>query len=238
MLSITPQFVDPVYFYINVTADVKYNSIATTSSSEDIKSLVSSTITNYFSTDLQKFNKSYNNSKLTNLITEASSSITSTLLTIKIQRRVIPTLNTLNVFSADSAIKFRNPIKPGTVLSSYFYININGTSTLVKINDVPTDSPPSDTGSGVLRLVNIANNAVVQTNIGTVNYSTGDITITGITPTGTTSGVTDIRVTASVQEASYNLSVSRNEVLVLDDTTTNKIGGLNPGTTITVTPVV
>jgi hypothetical protein len=41
-----------------------------------------------------------------------------------------------------------------------------------------------------------------------------------------------------VQEAYYNLSVSRNEVLVLDDTTTNKIGGLNPGTTITVTPVV
>ena len=49
MLAVTPQFVDPVYFYVNITADVKYNSSTTTSSTEDIKALVTSAINNYFS---------------------------------------------------------------------------------------------------------------------------------------------------------------------------------------------
>jgi len=50
--------------------------------------------------------------------------------------------------------------------------------------------------------------------------------------------VTDIRITGSIQEANYNLTVSRNEILLLDDTTTNKTGGLVAGTTINVTSSV
>ena len=96
---------------------------------------------------------------------------------------------------------------------------------LVKIVDIPDSMPPSDVGTGTLRLVNIANNDVISTNVGSINYATGAVSITGITPTGTTTGVTDIRFTAGVQESYYNVSVARNEVLVLDDTITNKIYG-------------
>ena len=115
---------------------------------------------------------------------------------------------------------------------------MSGVSTLVKITDLPDDSPPSNTGSGVLRLVNITNETVVNTNIGTVDYGTGIVTITSITPTGIPTGVTDIRITGSVQETNYNLVVSRNEILVQDDTTTNRVGGLVAGTNITVTASV
>ena len=237
-ITVTPVFVDPTYSHVSLTADIKYNSSITTLSSEQIKALVNTAVTNYFSNNLQKFNKDYIHSALINNILDINSSITSAILTLKLQKRIIPTLNITNIFNGDTAIKFRNSLKPGSIISSYFYIALNGVTTLVKITDLPNDNPPSDTGSGVLRLVNIVNGAIVNSNIGSVNYGTGVISITGITPTGIPTGSIDIRITGTIQEANYNLAVSRGEVLVLDDTTTNKAGGLVAGTNITVTASV
>ena len=234
-ITIIPEFVDPTYFYVNITANIGYNSSITTISSEQVKSQVNTAITDFFSTNLQKFNKNYIHSALTNAILAKNSSITSALVNLKLQRRIIPTLNTLNIFSGDTSIKFRNPLKPGSITSSYFFTTINSVTFLAKITDLPDTSPASDTGSGTLRLINIVNDSVLLTNIGTINYGTGIVSLTNITPAGLPAGVTDIRITGSIQENNYNLVVSRNEVLVQDDTTTNKIGGLVAGTTVTVT---
>ena len=132
----------------------------------------------------------------------------------------------------------RNSVTPGSITSSYFYTVINSVTFLVKITDLPDTSPASDTGSGTLRLVNIVNDSVLLTNIGTINYGTGIVSLTNITPAGLPAGVTDIRIIGSIQENNYNLVVSRNEVLVQDDTTTNKIGGLVAGTSVTVTALL
>ena len=237
-ITIIPEFIDPTFFFVNITADIVYNSSITTLSSDQIKTQVNTAITEYFSANLQKFNKEYIHSALTNSILAKNSAITSALVSLKLQRRIIPTLNTTNLFTGDTSIKYRNPLKPGSILSSYFYISVGGVSTLVKITDLPNDTPPSDSGSGVLRLVNVVNSSVVATNVGTVNYGTGVISITGITPTGIPAGVTDIRITGSIQEVNYNLTVSRSEILVQDDTTINKTGGLLAGTTVNVTASV
>jgi hypothetical protein len=237
-ITIIPEFVDPTFFFVNITADIVYNTSITTLSSDQIKTQVNTAITDYFSTNLQKFNKEFIYSALTSAILAKNSSITSALINLKLQRRIIPTLNTTNLFTGDTSIKYRNPLKPGSILSSYFFISLGGVTTLVKITDLPNDTPPSDTGSGVLRLVNVVNSSIVATNVGTVNYGTGVISISGITPTGIPAGVTDIRITGAIQEASYNLTVSRSEILVQDDTTINKIGGLLAGTTINVTTSV
>ena len=237
-ITVTPEFVDPTYLHVGIGASVVYNTSLTTITSDQVKSLVNTAIVNYFSSDLQKFNKTFNHYKLTNLIQESHSSITNVLLNLKIQKRIIPTLNTTNVFTGSTSIKYRNPIKPGSITSSYFYIQLNGVATLVKITDLPNDTPPSDTGSGVLRLINTTTNAVVSNNVGSVDYGTGVVSVTSIVPTGIPAGATDIRITCSIQEAYYNLSVSKNEILVLDDSTTNKISGLVAGTNIAVTTSV
>ena len=237
-LTTTPVFVDPVFFHVGINADVIYNSSATTLSSEQIKAQVNDAITTYFSTSLQKFNKNYIHSTLINAILSKNNSITSALLTVKLQRRILPTLNTVNVFSGDTSIKFRNAIKPGTLTSSYFFITVNGVTTLVKITDLPDTTPSSDTGTGTLRIVNATTDVVLFANIGTVSYGTGIVSITSITPTGLPAGTTDIRITGSVQESSYNLSVSRNEILIQDDTTTTRTGGLIAGTIVNVTALV
>ena len=237
-ITVTPEFIDPSYLFVGVSANIVYNTSLTPLTGEDIKALADTAIANYFLSDLQKFNKTFNHFKLTNLIQESHASITGVLLSLKLQKRITPTLNTTNVFTGNSSLKYRNPIKPGSILSSYFFTTVNGNATLVKITDIPNDTPPSDTGSGVLRLINAVTGAVVNNNIGTVNYGTGIVSITSIIPTGIPAGVTDIRVSASIQETNYNLSVSRNEILIQDDTTTNKIGGLVAGTNVTVSSSV
>ena len=238
ILAITPVFVDPEFFYVNITADVKYYSALTTLTSGAVKTLIDSTITNYFSSELQKFNKTYNNSKLISLILAANSAINSVIITIKLQRRVVPVLSTSNTYTGDASIKFVNPITPGEVVSSYFFINVNGDQTLVKIADLPNDTPPNNQGSGVLRLINPVTGAIVSSDTGTVNYATGELLIPSLTPTALPAGTTDIRINAGVQESYYNLNVYKNQILVQDDTAVNAASGLVAGVTVTSTAIV
>lgn len=238
VLSITPVFIDPEYLYLGITAAVRYNSTLTTQSSGYIKSLTQTTINSYFSSDLQKFDKDYNNSKLTSLVLNSNPSIESVVLTLKLQKRFTPVLNQANLFSAQAPLRLRNPVKPGSVFSSYFYVNYNGTQTLSRFVDIPDDSPPSSTGKGSLRLINVVNNAVLYRTIGTIDYSNGDVTISFLTPTALPTGATDIRVNASVQEENYNIQVNRNEILMPDDTATNALVGNQLGLNVSVSAVV
>lgn len=238
VLSITPVFVDPEYLYLGITASVRYNSGLTTQSSGYIKTLTQTTISNYFSSDLQKFDKDYNNSKLTSLILSSEPSIESVVLTLKLQKRFTPTLNQPNLFSAQAPLKLRNPIKPGSVFSSYFFINFNGTQTLCRFVDIPDDTPPNLAGKGTIRLLNAFNNSVIFRTIGTIDYATGDITISFLTPTALPAGATDIRVNAGVQEEGYNIQVYKNEILMPDDTATNALIGNQLGLNVTVSASV
>jgi len=238
VLAITPVFVDPEFFYVNITAGVRYYSPLTTLTSGAIKTLVENTIASYFSTELQKFNKTYNNSKLISLILAANSAINSVIITIKLQRRIVPVLNTVNTFTGDASIKFVNPINPGEVVSSYFFITVNGEQTLVKIADLPNETPSNNQGSGVLRLINPVTGAIVSSNIGTVNYATGELSIQSLTPAALPAGTTDIRINAGVQESYYNLNVYKNQILVQDDTAVNAANGLVAGVIVTSTAIV
>lgn len=234
VLSITPVFVDPEYMYVGVTTDIRYNSALTTRSSGQIKTIVQNAISSYFASDLQKFDKDYNNSKLISSILSSEASIESVVTTLKLQKRIVPVLNQPNVFNAQAPVKFRNPLKPGSIYSSYFYINFNGTQTLCKFIDIPDDSPPDLNGKGSLRLINALNNSVLYRSVGTVDYSTGDITISFLTPTALPTGAVDIRINSGVQEQGYNLLVYRNEILMPDDTTTNALAGNFVGMNVSV----
>ena len=98
--------------------------------------------------------------------------------------------------------------------------------------------PPSDTGTGSIRLVNASTGTTLQANVGTISYASGDVSITAFTPTALPNAITDFRVTGSVQQASHNLQVDRNQILILDTTVANAASGLEAGLTVNVTPIV
>lgn len=238
VLAIQPEFVDPEYFYVNLTLNLTFDSTATTKTTSEIETIVRSTIANYFSTDLQKFNRDFNKSKLLKLILEADTSISSVIMLIKLQKRNTISLNALNTFTGDNVIKFENALQPGSLSSSRFFTLSGNTTTLAKIIDIPNTMPPSPTGTGTLQIRNASTNTAINTNIGNVNYGTGVVDITGFTPTSLPNNVSDFRVTAFIQESSHNLIVNRNQILVLDQTTRNAAAGREAGLTVNVSTIV
>lgn len=238
ILSIQPEFVDPEFFYVNLIVNIDFDSTATTKTSSEIEAIVRSTITNYFSTDLQKFNRDFNKSKLIRLILESDSSISSAIILIKLQKRNTLSLNSVNSFTGDEKIKFENSISPGTLSSSRFFTLSGNNTVLAKISDIPNVMPPDPSGSGTVVIQNSSTNAILNRNIGNVNYLNGEVVIDGFTPTALPNTVNDFRVTASVQESSHNLQVNRNQILVLDETTRNAAAGRDAGLTVNISSIV
>jgi len=238
VLSIMPEFINPDYFYINLSVNVKYEAAKTSLSPNDIQALVINEIDNYFTTDLQKFDNDFIFSKLSRNIDNINSSVVGNLMIVKLQRRIEPILNsTLNVYTLGKSITFKNGIEPGSVSTTSFIVNYKGNQVLVKMKDVPTDAVPNKTGSGVIQLIDASNGNLLNTAYGTINYGTGELTINSLELTGYPADTTDIRITATVQDEYLDVVVSRNEIILLDNSNSNLDSNRLPGLTVNVITV-
>jgi len=238
VLTITPEFITPDYLYINITVNVKYSTRITSLSPDNIKTLISSAITNYFSMNLQKFNYNFVFSKLTGTIDNVDTSIIGNLTTIKLQKRIIPAIGIQNNYISDNTIKFKNGVTPGTLESTRFVV-ANSSNALVEviITDVPNDAVPNLKGIGTLKLSDADTTTVLNSNYGTINYGTGEVTITNLYFNGYISKSTDIRLTVAIQETYLDIHVDKNEILLLDDSTLDSAVNKMQGLTINVTAI-
>lgn len=235
-LTVSPEFVDPDYLFVNLVVNARYNKNQTIKSASQIGELIRAEITDYFSNNLQQFELPFYYSQLSNLLSSVDPSIVSVLIELKIQKRLNPVLNVSNSYIEDDSLQFSNKIHPGELESSRFFTLVNGTSTQVKLRDIPSSMPPDYNGTGVIGLFRVDNNVKV-TDIGTVNYATGVVTISGLTPLGYPANQYDISITAQVQEDSYDIIAAKNQIIVLDDSTRNDAAGKQSGITINVTTI-
>ena len=238
VMAIQPEFIDPEFFFVNLTVNIQYDSSTTTLSADTIKDAVTTVINNYFSSDLQKFNQDFNKSKLIKNILDNNDSIVSVIMLISLQKRNTITLNTLNTFAGDDKIKFENPVQPGTIKSSRFFQLVQNTTTLVNMTDVPDTNPADDSGTGTIAIVNSSSGVLLEQNLGNVNYATGDVSIGGFTPTALPNNITDFRMTSAVQESGQNIRALRNQILVRDKTILNVAAGRDAGLTVNMTAIV
>jgi len=234
VLSIVPEFIEPDYFYINLSVNVKYNQRTATISNTELKNSVVNIISNYFATDLQKFDKDFVYSKLSRNIDAADISVIGNLMTVNLQKRIEPILNSDNRYISGNTIKFKNGLEPGSLQTTRFVVTSNGVSVETRIKDIPNDTVPNRLGTGTLILVNADNNEILDSNYGTVDYATGILNITNLSITGYTEDTSDVRITATVQDSYLDITVSKNEILLLDDSTfngnTNRLQGLTVNT--------
>jgi hypothetical protein len=169
ILGIATEFIEPDYFYVNLSIKVKYNIAKGTLSSTTIKNLVINEVQQYFSKYLQKFEQSFIFSKLSKNIDSLDDYIIGNLMTLKLQRRITPELNSIkNNYINTNAIRFKNAIEPGTLDSTEFLVSYNGASLNAKLKDVPNDSFPNNTGTGKIYLINNDNGEVLYNNYGDI----------------------------------------------------------------------
>lgn len=232
VVSVIPEFIDPTFLYVGVNAAVRYDAKITTKSASQIADLVRVAIENFFSNNLQQFDKNLVYSRLAASIDAADPSIYGNSFTLRLQKRITPTLN----LGQSWEIKYNTKIHPGDVESTRFYTVINTSLVAVRLIDSPNDMPPDYNGTGTVFLINADTGEQLLT-VGTVNYATGVININNLVVAGFQQNQTDIRITTAQQEDSLNVDVSNNEILLLDDSTANRLINRNAGVFISVTTV-
>ena len=228
VMSIVPEFVDPNYLYINLDVRVKFDPKNSRFTLSEIETLTRSTIQQYFKFELQKFNKSFIYSKLSKTIDALDSSIIGNVATIKLQKRINPVSGSNNGYTGASLIKFENPLTSGTVQSTGFYYRLNDDIYSVYMKDELTSE-----NQGVLNLYDLLNNTLIVSNIGTINYALGTISIPSLIPVGFYENATDIRISAKINE--LDIKSSKDLILIIDDSTSDVLIKRAAGLSVTVT---
>jgi len=214
--SVRPEIVDPETTSILLTSTVKYDEKATTKSATTLRSEVLSSLTNYDTNTLQKFDSVFRYSKVVQLIDDTDSSILSNITTLKIRKDFTPTIGSSTRYD----VYFRNGLynphsghnsSSGGILESTGF-KVEGDTTNVYFLD--------DDGQGNVRRYYFvgAVRTYVNSTQGTIDYSTGQVTINSLN----VSVIENIRGAAStvieltVQPSSNDVVPVRDQILEID----------------------
>jgi len=223
VVTVIPELVDPIYYYLLITTTINYDPVTLLTNEDTLKTAVNTSISNYFTTDLKKFDQKFRYSKLTKAIDNTNSSIRNSKTSIKYQMKITPvTLATVATYT----MEFNTTLTKGTVTSTAFTASDGYTYTLV------------DDSAGLIKLarstyttsgVTVDSPAVYMTlldgsqNQGTIDYTTGTIVLNNFTPYTISDGSTSIRFTVTPGINNQDITPLREQILITDTTDSTAI---------------
>jgi hypothetical protein len=206
-LSIDPVFVAPTYTYLDVVTNVRYNINETSLSPNDIETLVTSAILNYNTDNLDGFKKTLRYSQFLAVIDDAAEAVISNDTEVRMVKRIIPTLNTLQNISVDFATSLRNDISTKGEIHPQDEVNII-TSSQFQYKGLTAFF--EDDGNGILRIMTLSgDNHVGIEEIGTVDYDLGMIQINSFSPESFTGNY--VKIFATVRDR--DIAATKNTIL-------------------------
>lgn len=177
-LSIDPVFISPDYLYVAVNSTVKYNINRTTLNPDDIKSQVVSAIVDYRDEFLQDFKTTLRYSQMIKDIDAAHDAIISNETEVFAMKKFTPIIGVEQNLDLDFKIPLINTLHPSALSHDAKEIHAVYSNQFI-FQDQYCNL--EDDGLGNLRLV--ATKGVVTgtvKTIGTVDYDTGLVQITGL----------------------------------------------------------
>lgn len=243
VVSIQTEFVDPIQTYISLGVSVNYNKNTTTLTASRIESEVRTVIENFFTNNVNKLQKNFYYSKLLAAVIATTQSIFSASIQVTLHKR-IPVIVGL---SEDYVIRFNGALQPETIRTTYFNTTITGTQYEVYITDGHPNTPGDN---GTLVMKRSSDDVIVSSNVGTVDYTTGVVTISDLTIDSLVGGDSQLRVyaepfgdapnvlTTDLTSTSDNSTAAvfpyaaRNTVLTLDTSAANSLTNVEAGLTI------
>jgi hypothetical protein len=244
MVSIQPEFVDPIETYISLNVTANFNKTQTTFTSSRIESEIRTVVQNFFTNNLNKLQKNFYYSKLLSAVVGTTKSIFSASVQIEMHKRVPIFLGASDQYD----VRFNSKLQSETVRTTLFNTTISGQQYEVYI----TDGHPSTVGDiGTLVLKKSADDTIISSNVGSVNYDTGVVSISNITIDSLLGDETELRVyvkpfgdapniltsdLTSTTESSTSAVfpyAARNTVLTLDTSAANSLSNVTAGLTIT-----
>jgi len=221
--SITPVIEDPETTFIQPTVTIRYDAKSTTNTAESIKSLVQTAITNFNTDSLQEFDQVFRHSKFIETINKADDSILSNITTLKLHKSFTATLTSSTTYTISFNNALYNPHSGhnsdmGGILSS---------SSFKVSGDTTNDYFLNDDGQGNIRLYYVAGgvNVYINNTQGTIDYTTGKITLNSlhISEVGNVDGATSTTIRLTVVPNSVDVVPVRNQVIEIDETNTTVV---------------
>ena len=93
ILTITPEFRDADYNYLNLTVKSTYDPAKTNKTPSQVESVIKAAVTSFVNLELNKFNASFRSSRLIRRIDDSDPSILSTELNVFVEKKIKPLLN-------------------------------------------------------------------------------------------------------------------------------------------------
>lgn len=214
VLTVSTEIVDPDYIYLQIVASVKYDATLTTKTAGDIQTLVTTTIKNYNSSDINQFLEYFRYSKLSRLIDLTDESILNNSLAITLRKEIAVQLGT----SARYDIKFSNAIDDTT--DGRPSTHPFATGNQIASNSFSTGGFSNcflDDNNGIIRIYRLdgVDKISVNLNAGTINYATGLMTLTDFNPTAFADGGSTLKITAIPEN--QDILPLRNQVISIQD---------------------
>ena len=233
MVTVVHEFVDPVYTYLNLGIEVKYNDSKTNKSASQLAAQVNTTVTTYFDNILSQFNATFYMGQLIEDIMNLDDAIVGVNIIPRQQKRLkIPAGNTYS-----NTLIWPARIHPNSMYSNLFaYTLDNGSTATVQIRDVSNTMPPDYNGTGTLKLYNYTAGTVIK-NIGTINYKTGAMTIKNLKVMGYVGMGSDVRILTEIQENNSDITSNFDEILQIDDSNEDTVSAMENGLKINVIKV-
>jgi hypothetical protein len=163
IVSVQAEIRDTQYLYLIIQSNVQYDARKTSSDEQTLKNSIKQAIINYKTTYLDKFNSTFIQSRMQDVIDNVEiNAIVGSETVVRLQRRFTPKLNE----SASYSIKYNVPLHRGTITNRL-------TSTAFTVNDTTgtprsalfEEAPQSYTGVSEIQITNPGSGYVVAPTI-------------------------------------------------------------------------
>ena len=212
-VSIRPKVLDPVFLFVDVSTKVRYNPNVTVKSDNEIKTIVTGAIESFADGNINAFNTKLRKSKLVRAIDDSDPAILNNDTEVVLQKKFIPTLGDSGTF----VLEFNNEIIQE--LPNADGVFVDGTSSITSTTFTfggRDGCTLRDNGTGTIQVVQEGSNTleIINNNIGSVDYTTGKVTINQIT----VSAYAGDGITVSAVPVDVTLSSTKNIILSYNKT--------------------
>jgi len=217
LVTITPEVVDPEILYINPSVTIYYDESKTTMNAEGVQSRASTFIKSFNNSYLGMFERDFRQSKFSSIIDGSSPAVNSNTVDITLSKMFEPNLGRAAPYNIKFDNELLHPIDGySPILSSsvFGYQDLTSSAVTKPIVDCYMD----DDGYGVVRIYKLdgANKIVVIKNIGTIDYTTGLVTLRNFKAEYLADGATTLSLT--VVPKKKDIFGRRNQILMIDST--------------------
>ena len=216
LITIMPEVVDPDILYINPNVTLYYDEAKTTLNKSGIEARLVDLIKAFSTSYLELFQRNFRLSKFSSAIDGSSGAVLSNSVEISLSKRFEPSLGRVAPYS----IKFDNPLFHPIdgytpILSSavFGYRDATSSAFVKPIVDCFLD----DDGYGNIRIYKESGTAkiIVVKNIGSIDYTTGLLSLRNFKPENLGAGETSLHVTVIPDKS--DIFARRNQIIQIDE---------------------